>query len=477
MSFTQFLSILRARWMISLAVFVTLVTATLVVSLMLPKKYTAVASIVVDAKPDPLSAGLYSGGLNASIIATQMDVINSDRVAYKVVRNLKLTENAAIREQWLAASNGEGSIEQWLSDVFQKSLEVKPSRESNVISVAYKAADPRFAAGLANAFVQAYLETNLELRVEPAKQFSSFFESRAKESRDAVEKAQASLSAYQSEKGLIANDERLDVENARLNELSSQLVALQALSAESSSRQVQASGDSRDRIQEVLNNSLIGGLKADLARIEVRLQELNARLGESHPQVIEAKANIAELKVKVEAETKRVTSGVGISNTINRSRLADVSASLAAQRTKMLQMKAVRDEGSVLLRDVENAQRTYDQILQRLNQTTLESQATLSNVAVLTQAVPPVAPTSPRLSLNMAIGVFLGALLAVGISLVLELFDRRVRSAEDVVLAVALPIIGVMPAPTAKRLFGRTAKANLMQRRLLGSISEAGKSA
>jgi succinoglycan biosynthesis transport protein ExoP len=262
-----------------------------------------------------------------------------------------------------------------------------------------------------------------------------------------------------------------------LNELSSQLVALQALSAESSSRQVQASGDSRDRIQEVLNNSLIGGLKADLARIEVRLQELNARLGESHPQVIEAKANIAELKVKVEAETKRVTSGVGISNTINRSRLADVSASLAAQRTKMLQMKAVRDEGSVLLRDVENAQRTYDQILQRLNQTTLESQATLSNVAVLTQAVPPVAPTSPRLSLNMAIGVFLGALLAVGISLVLELFDRRVRSAEDVVLAVALPIIGVMPAPTAKRLFGRTAKANLMQRRLLGSISEAGKSA
>jgi succinoglycan biosynthesis transport protein ExoP len=191
MSFTQFLSILRARWMISLAVFVTLVTATLVVSLMLPKKYTAVASIVVDAKPDPLSAGLYSGGLNASIIATQMDVINSDRVAYKVVRNLKLTENAAIREQWLAASNGEGSIEQWLSDVFQKSLEVKPSRESNVISVAYKAADPRFAAGLANAFVQAYLETNLELRVEPAKQFSSFFESRAKESRDAVEKAQA----------------------------------------------------------------------------------------------------------------------------------------------------------------------------------------------------------------------------------------------------------------------------------------------
>jgi uncharacterized protein involved in exopolysaccharide biosynthesis len=103
--------------------------------------------------------------MNPSVVATQIDVIQSDRVAFKVVRNLRLTENAQIREQWQQATDGAGSIEQWLSTVFQKSLDVRPSRESNVITVTYKAADPKFAAALANAFVQAYLETNIEMRV------------------------------------------------------------------------------------------------------------------------------------------------------------------------------------------------------------------------------------------------------------------------------------------------------------------------
>jgi len=477
MSFSQVLSILRARWKISLAVFASVVALVLAVSLLLPKQYTAVASIVVDAKPDPLSAVLYPGGVSPSLIATQIDVLTSDRVATRVVQNLKLTENPSIREQWMASTHGEGSIEQWLADVFQKSLEVRPSRESSVINVGYKAADPRFAAALSNAFVQAYLETNLELRVQPAKQFSSFFESRGKDARDAVEKAQAKLSDYQREKGIIATDERLDVENARLNELSSQYVGLQAVASDSGSRQSAARGSASDRMQEVLSNPLIAGLKADQARLEARLEELNSKLGANHPQVIEARATLAELRKRVEVETAKVAGSLSVSNSINQQRLGELRASLEAQRAKVLQMKAVRDEAAVLVRDVENAQRSYDQILQRLTQSSLESQATTNNVAVLTQALPPVIPTSPRVKLNAVIGILVGALLAVGAALGVEFVDRRVRSAEDIVAAVALPIIGVMPSPKAKRLFGRTASANLMQKRLLGPVPDSGKSA
>lgn len=477
MTFGQFIAIVLARWKIAAAVFLVLIGVTLVASLLFPKSYTAVASVVIDAKPDPLSAMMYGGGVNPSLIATQIDVITSDRVAYKVVRNLKLAENPQIREQWMQETGGQGSIEQWLGQSFQRNLDVKPSRESNVISVAYKAADPRFAAGLANAFVQAYLETNIELRVDPAKQYSSFFETRAKEAREAVEKAQARLSEYQRDKGIIASDERLDIESARLNELSSQLVGLQALASDSGSRQSAAKSGSSDRMQEVLSNPLIAGLKADQARLDARMEELNSKFGVNHPQVQEAKANSAELRKRIDQETAKITSSFGVSNSINQQRVAELRASLDAQRNKVLQMKAVRDEGSVMLRDVENAQRTYDLILQRLNQTNLESQVTQSNVSVLTPAVPPSEPTSPRLVLNMLVALFAGTLLAVGIAIVLELFDRRVRSAEDVVLAVGIPVIGVMPRPTAKRLFGRTAKANLMQRSLLGQSSSVGKSA
>jgi len=445
----QLFSILLARWKIALSTFVAVVVLGVGVTLLLPKQYTAVASVVADAKPDPVSALMYQSGATSAFMATQVDVIKSDRVAQKVVRNLKLAENPAIRSQWMEATKGEGDIVNWLSEGFQRNMEVRPSHESNVIEVTYKAADPRFAAGLANAFVQAYIETTLELKVDPARQYSSFFETRAKDARDVLEKAQARLSAFQMDKGIIASDERLDVENARLNELSSQLVAIQGLSADSGSRQIQANSGAGDRIQEVLNNPLISGLKSDLSRAEVKLQELSARLGDNHPQVLETKANIAELKIKVDAETKRVTSGVGVTNTINRQREAEVRASLEAQRAKVLRMKATRDEGSVLLRDVENAQKAYDVIQSRLNQSSLESQTTLSNVNVLTQAVAPLRPSSPKLMLNGLISVFLGTLLAIALSLGAELLDRRVRVQQDLVQTLGLPIIGVMPRPVS----------------------------
>lgn len=476
MTFGQFLSILRARWLVALIVLAVTVVTTLVISLLLPKQYKALASVVIDFKPDPLGSALYGGAPSPVLMATQVDIIQSERVAQRVVRNLKLNENPQVRQQWLDEAKGQGTIEGWLGSVFQKQMDVVPSRESSVITISYKASDPRFAAGLANAFAQAYIDTALELRVDPARQYSSFFDTRAKEAREALERAQTKLSSFQKENSIIATDERLDVENARLNELSSQLTQLQAISAESGSRQTQAQGQQADRLQEVLNNQIVGQLKADINRGEARLKELNTRFGEAHPQVVETKANLAELRSRLDAETTKVTGGVTMSNTINRQREAEIRGSLEAQRAKVLRLKAVRDEGSVLVRDMENAQRTYDAILQRLTQTSLESQATQSNVNVLTQAVPPIEPASPRVMLNTLLALIGGGLLAVGTALALELRDRRVRNMDDVVAALGLPVIGALPKPGSKLALG-SRSPSLMQQRLLAPLAQPGKGA
>jgi succinoglycan biosynthesis transport protein ExoP len=469
MSFGQFIAILRARWWVAALVFVVTVGTTVAVSLVLPKKYAATATVVVDMKPDPVSAMMYGGMASPAFMATQVDVIMSDRVAQRVARNLKLAENPQVRAQWQEATEGKGNIETWLAESFQKSMDVKPSRESSVISVSYKAADPQFAAGLANAFVQAYLETSLELRVDPAKQYSSFFDTRAKDAREALERAQTKLSAFQKSNGIIANDERLDVENARLAELSSQLVQLQALSSESGSRQAQATSGAGDKLQEVLNNPVIGGLKADLSRFEARLQELNARLGDSHPQVVEAKANINELRIKIEQETRRVTSGVGVSAAINRQREGEVRGALESQRAKLLKLKSVRDEGAVLQRDLEAAQRAYEALVGRFNQSTLEAQNTQSNINVLTPASPPLEPASPKLLLNSLLSVFVGTLLAVGVALLLELFDRRVRTAGDAAAAMGLAVVGVLPKPKKRKFIGNS-QPSLSAQRMVGRL-------
>jgi len=477
MTFSQFFAILRARWKICLMVFFGVVLLTIAGSLILPKKYTAIASVVVDIKPDPISAVMYNAAPNPAILATQIDIITSDRVAQRVVRDLHLAENPEVRKQWQTETEGRGSIEQWFGEQFLRDLDVKPARESNVISVAYKARDPQFAAGLANAFVKAYLETSVELRVDPAKQYSNFFDTQAKDARDVLEKAQAKVSAFQKEKGIIATDERFDVENQRLNDLSAQLVSIQALATDSSSRESAASRDNVEHLPEVLNNAVISGLQADLARADAKLKELSARYGDAHPQVVEAKANITELRRRIGEETAKVKASVGVSNSVNQQRVADIRAAVEAQRAKVLQMKAVRDEGAVLVRDADNAERNYEQVVARQNQSSLESQVNQTNVSVLTAAVPPIEASSPRIVLNAIVAVFVGVLLAVAVALLIELSDRRVRNVDDLVQAINLPILGVIPSPAARRSLFHSGRANhLMQQRLLGQLPAPNKS-
>lgn len=459
MSFAQFLSILRARWWIVLGFTAFALAAAMAITYKLPKQYTATASVVIDIKPDPVSAAVY-GGIPPGFMASQVDIIRSPRVSQRVVRNLRLAENPIVREQWLEDTGGGGTVEQWLATSLTKRMDVVPSRESSVISLSYNAPDPKFAAALANAFVEAYVQTALELRVDPARQYASFFDSRAKAARDALEEAQSRLSAFQRQNGIVVSDERLDVETARLNELSSQLVAIQAMASDSSSRRAQATAGSGDKLQEVLNNPLVAQLRADLGRSEARMQELSSRFGDNHPQVIEQRAAITELRSRLDIETKRVTGGVTVTANIQRQRESELRAALEAQRTRVGKLKAVRDEGSVLVRDVENAQRAFDAISQRLNQTNMESLNTQSNIYVLAQASAPWRPSSPIPILNAIVALATGLVLGISLALVLELRNRRLRTLEEVPAVLGLPVIGLLPKPPGL-LARRSRKATL----------------
>jgi polysaccharide biosynthesis transport protein len=470
MSPMQFLSILRARWKVALAVLLLTIATTLAVSLMLPKTYTGTAAVLVDVKtPDPIFGMMFQGQLISGYMATQVDIMTSDSVARRVVHELKLTDNPEVREQWQQDTGGQGDIEAWYAVAVEKYLTVAPSRESSVINVSYKAGDPKTAAAVANGFVKAYMDTTVELRNDPAKRYSTFFDSRAKELRDKVDSAQAKLSDYQKKNGIIGTDDRLDIETQRLNELSTQLVTLQALAAESQSRNAQVRAQS-EQMAEVLNNPVIGSLRAEISRQLARMGELNNRLGDNHPQVQELKANIAELRSRLQNETTRVSGSVGVSNTVNRSREAETRTQLEAQRAKLLKLRGQRDEVAVLQRDVDSAQKAYEAVVARLNQSTLESQATATNVSVLTPAVQSNQPSSPKVLLNTLFSIVIGIALAIVAAFFMEWLDRRVRSSEDVITALDLPMLGVMPRPQARRLQSGNARGAMIPRRVLARL-------
>lgn len=442
MNLNQLLLIVKARKWLVISTFTAVVVLVVGVSLLLPKKYTATAAVVINSKnPDPINGMILPGAMLPTYVATQIDILRSDRVAQKVVRALKLDQSQVLRDQWRDDTNGEGNFDAWLAELLQKKLDVIPSKESSVINVAYVATDPKFAAALSNAFVQAYIDTTLELRVEPARRFGALFDEQATQLREKLEQAQNKLSAYQREKGIVATDDRLDVENARLADLSSQLVLLQSLSAESRSRNAQANAN----LTEVLNNPVVAGLKADLSRQEAKLKELSASQGSAHPQVLQLQANINELRARMEAEINRVTSSVSINNTVNLSREAQLKAALEAQRQKILQLKAQKDEAAVLVSDVANAQRAYDALQARSAQTSLEGQSNQSDVSILKIATPPADPSFPKMIINTAVAIVLGGMLSVGLAVLRESRDRRIRLEGDIAQFTKSAYLGTMP--------------------------------
>jgi len=454
MSLSQLLVVLRARYAAALLLVAALVAAVAGVSLWLPKQYTATAAVLIDARSaDPVSANSPAGyGTTSSYMATQIDLIQSERVALRALRALNLQNDPAWQALWLQSTAGRGEKEPWLAEQLMKRLEVRPSRESSVVNIGYVAGDAAFAAAAANAVVRAYVDTTLDLKVEPARQYNSFFDQRAAQLRKALEDAQGRLTAYQQARGIVATDERLDVENARLAELSSQVVILQGLAAESTGRRSQAGSNS----QEVLSNVLIGNLTADLARQEARLNEMRQRLGERHPQVIELASSVDQSRSRLDSETRRVSSSLGVNSNVDLARLNSAQAALAAQRARVLKLRGERGESSVLQRDVDSAQRAYEAALARLTQTGLESQATFTNVSVLKTASPPPVPSGPRVLLNSAVAGVVGLLLAIGFVLLRESGDRRLRFDSDVTEALQQPLLVRIPSPRGGPMAGLT---------------------
>lgn len=473
MTLSQLITILKARRRIILITAGIALASSAAVSFILPKKYAASAVVVVDNKPtDPIN-GYAPNAAGQGYMLTQIDILKSDRVAKKVVELLKLTESAALKDQWMSATSGKGSFTGWIANWLQMHMEIKPARESNVMEITYVSPDPQFSAAIANAFAHAYIATAVELRIAPAKQYSAYFDDQLKKAKEQLDTARGKLSAYLREKSLLSSDERFDVESARLNELSQQVVAMRSLSADSNSRQHQTQSSQGDKLQDVLNNPLINGIKTELVRQESQLKDLQSKFGDNYPTVQQQQAVVADLKIKLDTETRRILGSVGVANQVNRGREAEVIAAYQTERAKVLAMKQTRDEAAGLNQDVESSQKAYESILMRLNQVSLESQTTQANVSLLSAADEPAEASQPKIFLNIGVGTVLGLLAGMFLAIRLEQKDRRVRSEEDAVGMFEVPILADMGRANFKAAHHDFSAANL---RLAGPSGKAGSS-
>lgn len=448
MSLTQILAILQARRHTAFMIFALIVGTTLLLSLILPRQYDASTQIVIDLKPDPVNGGLPPGLLVRSYMSTQADIVSSERLRLMVVDRLSLDMVPANIEAFASEASSRGSIRQFIADKLARKLTVEPGRESTLLTIGYRAGNPQHAAEMANAFAQAFIDTNIEMRTQPASQRRDWYLRQSQLARAQLDSAQRGLTEYQREKVILAGDESQDVATRRLESLSASLTeaSTQAsnLAQQASQARLALASDNVESVPQIIGNQTIQQLRAERARLASQYNEQLTVLGKNHPQMRRIGNELWSVsnRIKVEAQTIILGMEKARDNALASSKR--LTEELASQKGSLLTEKNVREKLSLLQRDVSNAQRAYDDILTQLNQTSLQSASTYANVFVMSEALPPNRPSSPNLLINLAAAVFLGTLLAIGLTVLTELRGRRVYNRMDVEQATGRPIIGTM---------------------------------
>ncbi len=446
MTFYQFLIILLARKKTILAVFFLIVVSTFVLNLFLPKTYQASTALIVNYKAmDPITGRMMPAQLIPGYMATQKDIIMSRKVALKVVNDLGLYQSQSAIDSFNEATNGFGDIKMWLAKILLNNLEVEPSRSSSVISLSYEGADPQFVAAVVNAFAESYIQTNVALKVEPAVRTSAWFNEQIKYLRDNLAEAQTKLSTYQKDNGIVSVDERVDVETARLTQLSTQLVSAEAESYDSMLRQAEASDIANiQQSPDILRNPLIQSMKADLSKAEANLAEIRQRLNTNHPSYQSAQAEVRDLRRKLAIELNTVTQSLTSAASISEQRVKELTVALENQKQRVLRINQQRDEMRILQQDVTSAQSALDIALQRFSQTSMEGRANQSDISVLNSAIPPSSPSGPKVFLNMILSIFMGGVISVGVALLAEMLNRHIRSEDDITSILNIPVLGTL---------------------------------
>jgi uncharacterized protein involved in exopolysaccharide biosynthesis len=399
-SLRQFLRALRARRRVFVVALAAVMLAAILASLLMSKSYRATVALLVDAKDEQsLSDALRPLVLpqeRVSYLQTQVDILTSPKVAREVVQELRLTENPAALAALGVQRGTDRRDEDRLVEALLHHFKAETT-QSSVIQASFTCADARLAAMIANAFANAYVNTMLELRVAPTRKAAAWFEEQLKGLRANLEEAQAKLDAQT----------KLDAQ-AKL-------------------------AQNPDRLPEVMDNAFIQQLKADVLHGEAKLQELATQYGVNHPAFRRQASENQSLRARLQAEMRRVVAGAASS--------AGAGSANHGSHPRDLRTQPLEQ---VLTRNVESAERAYDTAMQRYVVSQVESRVSQTNVAVLNPAVPPLAAYRPNIALNLALSLISGIAFGAILVVFLEMQDRRVRTAEDLLSMNRLPLLAVL---------------------------------
>ncbi len=487
-------TILDNKWRIALFTFMVLLASYFIVSSLTPQ-YKATATILIEKKESQVVPVDELYGLNSEsdeYLATEFEVLKSRPLAEKVVRKLDLASEVTLVGEEVGSTPsmdgikdkllgmiGFGKSEEEITRVaevereiarrellkdYTERLSIFPLRKTQLVEVSFEAPTPMLARDIANAHAEAYIESDLEARLERTKTAASWLAGQVQGLRADLNQAKVELAAYlQAENIIDINDDVTEIVSQELQELQGQLVGASSRLAEAqiTRDQVRNSGSNRESLPVVQQDQLAQKLKLDVVLARQKRAELGKTFGPQHPKMLAADSDLNSASSALRAQINKIIETVELKHNAALAEVSSLEQRIDDSRARFYDRNQQSDRYFELKSEVESAQRLFDLFFERTKETTETIDLQSAHARILSQAEDPLLPSKPKKAMLFLLAGLGSLLLAVLYYILRELFNTGIRDGEDVHQRIGLPLLGSLPI--IKKNFIRPVVLNSME--------------
>ena len=445
MSIVQFLRIFWARRWIIVAATVSCLIGAYIVVVVLPPRWEASSKVMLNLiKPDPLT-GQALGQSGYIYAQTQAELVTDYAVAGQVADQLGWLSDPQLIDRYQHRAPGDTrDFRRWIAQQVIDRTKVGLDEGSNIMEITYTATNPADAKAVANALMKAYVDTSVAFRRQDASRNADWFDAQAQKAKDALDQAAAAEAAFERQTGLMLQDDKTDVDTARLRAMAG------------------AAGAGAPIIAPMAGAG--SAVSAEIAQVDASISLASQTLGPNHPELVALRAKRAALETQLAQERNVARASASAAASAASAGAAAVSSEIAAERSKVVGQADKIERLKELHADVELRRDQFNKLAQRAADLRQEEAIADTGVTVLGSAVTPLSPKFPNKPLIFGGALGLGIGLGVFVGLLVELFARRVRGVEDL-RSIDPPILAIVPSATlGKRATSRAFRPHIRWR-------------
>ena len=442
---------LRRRWWLALIMFVGVLFIVLMTGLTRTKLYTATANMVVNSrelnvseKDKEVLPGL-STAENAA--DTEVQIMRSMAVAEGTVKALNLASNPlfAKKLETLAPPLRQTAA----ASILASSLKVDRPGQSNVVSIAYTAADPLLAKSIADEVGQQYLAVKGQSRHAAVQNVDQGLGDELDRLRGQLEQAEAAVADYRAQHNLFATQNTTFTEQ-ELSTYKQQEAQSRANLAEANARLATAEaqirkGSNGGDVGAALQSPVVQQLRAQRSQLAATYADLSSRYRPDHPDLVKVKDQLDTIDAQINAEIKRQIANLKANAQVARDQAGNAAGTVAQTSGTLAANNAASVKLNELQRKADGLRDTYQTLLTRRNSISSQALVADEDARIFSPAALPLRPSSPNKPLIVLIGLALAAIVAAASVWIAEAFDRKLVTSGDVESKLGLPHISNVP--------------------------------